>query len=92
MKRDTGLELFFELYGTEYTEDNGYWYRIEPWIIHSTPERPYGIRYNLILYDEYNKRILEFDNAHAVKHKEKNNEFVSAEQLLQDFFNRQNQI
>jgi len=114
VKRDTGLELLLELHGTEYTENNGYWYRIEAWIIDSTPERPHGIRYNLTLHDKYNKRILGFDNAHAVKHKKKKKykgriveydhthetaldkgtpyEFVNAEQLLQDFFNRLNQI
>ncbi len=34
-----------------------------------TKERPHGIRYNLTLHDNYNQRILGFDNAHAVKAK-----------------------
>ena len=69
MKRDNGLDLLLELElnGTEYTEENGYWYRFEAWLVEKTPARPHGIRYNLTLHDNYNKRILGFDNAHAVK-------------------------
>ena len=29
MKRDPGLDVLLELTGTEYTEENGYWYKIE---------------------------------------------------------------
>jgi len=34
-----------------------------------TKERPYGIRYNLTFHDNYNQRILGFDNAHVIKSK-----------------------
>ncbi len=83
-----------------------------PSMLHQNAQ--HGIRYNLTLHDKYNKRILGFDNAHAVKHKKKKRyqgriieydhthetawdkgtpyEFVNAEQLLQDFFNRLNQV
>ena len=27
MKRDTGLDILLELSNTEYTEENGYWYK-----------------------------------------------------------------
>ncbi len=70
MKLDVGLENLLALDGTEYTEDNGYWYKIEASLIEPTAERPHGIRYNLTLHDNYNQRILGFDNAHGIKVKE----------------------
>lgn len=69
MKPDAGLEILLSLDGTEYTEENGYWYKIEASKVDPTKERPHGIRYNLTLHDNYNQRILGFDNAHAVKAK-----------------------
>ena len=69
MKPDTGLDVLLSLDGTEYTEENGYWYKIEASRVEPTKERPHGIRYNLTLHDNYNQRILGFDNAHAVKAK-----------------------
>ena len=32
---------------------------------------PHGIRYNLSLHDKHNRRVLGFDNAHAIKPKKK---------------------
>jgi hypothetical protein len=69
MKSDIGLEILLSLDGTEYTDENGYWYKIEASKIEPTKERPHGIRYNLTLHDNYNQRILGFDNAHCVKAK-----------------------
>ena len=69
MKQDLGLEVLLSLNGTEYTEENGYWYKIEVYRIEPTKERPHGIRYNLTFHDNYNQRILGFDNAHAIKAK-----------------------
>lgn len=114
MKPDVGLENLLALDGTEYTEENGYWYKIEAVRIVPTIERPHGIKYNLTLHDNYNQRILGFDNAHAITikeggrysgrivkydhiHKSINDkgthyEFVSAEQLLNDFFKAVNSI
>ena len=62
MKSDVGLEILLSLNKTEYTEENGYWYKIEALQIEPTKERPHGIRYNLTLHDNYNQRILGFDN------------------------------
>ncbi len=66
MKSDIGLETLLELNGTEYTEKNGCWYRIEAWEVEQTSGIPHGIRYNLTLHDNFNQRILGFDNAHAI--------------------------
>lgn len=70
MKSDIGLEILLSLDGTEYTEENGYWFKIEATKVDVSKERPHGIRYNLTLHDNYNQRILGFDNAHAVKAKQ----------------------
>ena len=69
MKRDPGLDVLLELDGTEYTEENGYWYKIEAYRVEPSREIPHGIRYNLGLHDHSNLRIRGFDNAHAVKSK-----------------------
>jgi uncharacterized protein DUF6516 len=76
--------------------------RVEP-----SAERPHGLRYSLTLHDPNGKRLVGFDNAHAVSppgtrfrkrpmaldrwHRTEGDEgrlyeFVSAYQLLQDFF------
>jgi len=70
LMKDSGLETLLALDGTEYTEENGYWYKIEAFLVESTRERPHGIRYCLTLHDNYNQRILGFDNAHGIKVKE----------------------
>ena len=67
MENNDGLELLLELSGTEYTEENGYWYKIEAWTVEPNEHIPHGICYNLTLHNNYNKRIMGFDNAHAVK-------------------------
>ena len=67
MGKDPGLDVLLELHGTEYTEENGYWYKIQAWQVEPTKEIPHGIRYNLTLHDNHNKRIMGFDNVHAVK-------------------------
>lgn len=114
MQFDDGLDTLLSLDGTEYTEDNGYWYKIEAIKVDASKERPHGIRYNLTLHDNFNQRILGFDNAHPISiklggrysgrimkydhmHKTIQDkgtpyEFVSAEQLLSDFFMEVNRI
>jgi len=71
MGKDPALDVLLELNGTEYTEDNGYWYKIEAWKVKPNKKIPHGISYNLTLHNNHNKRIMGFDNAHAVKSKKK---------------------
>ncbi len=40
---------------------------MKPGKVNPTPEIPHGIRYNLTLHNNYNRRIMGFDNAHAIK-------------------------
>ena len=70
--KDPGLDVLLELSETEYTEENGYWYKIEAWKVPRSNEIPHGIRYSLTLHDQYNMRIMGFDNAHALKSRKKN--------------------
>jgi len=68
MNRDTGLDTLFELDGSVIDQGEGYWIKIEVTLLDSqTKERPHGIRYSLTLHDPYNRRILGYDNSHAVK-------------------------
>ncbi len=69
--QDIGLEVLLDMNGTEYTEENGYWYKIEAWKVERTRERPHGIRYNLTFHDNHNKRIISFDNAHLPPNRKK---------------------
>lgn len=71
MGKDPGLDVLLDLHGTEYTEDNGYWYKIEAWKVEASKKIPHGIRYNLTLHNSHNKRIMGFDNAHAIQSRKK---------------------
>ncbi|MCY4148805.1 MAG: DUF6516 family protein [Gammaproteobacteria bacterium] len=67
VKSDPGLDVLLELNDTEYTDESGYWYKIEAYRVDPTKAIPHGIRYNLTLHNRSNQRIMGFDNAHAVK-------------------------
>ena len=67
MQSDPGIETLLDLHEQIIDQGNGYWIKIEAWRVKPTPEVPHGIRYSLTLHDPYGKRILGYDNAHAVK-------------------------
>lgn len=71
MEYDPGLETLLSLDGTEYTEENGYWAKIEAKKVTVTPERPHGISYCLTFHDNFNQRIFGIDNAHSIKPEKK---------------------
>src|SRR5690606_29357402 len=71
MDGSTGLEYLLALDGEIFPMDSGYWTRFEVRRVTSTPQRPHGIRYSLTLHDRRNKRVLGFDNAHAVRDERK---------------------
>ncbi|MBN9133504.1 MAG: hypothetical protein J0H48_09095 [Nitrosospira multiformis] len=41
--------------------------KVEAWQVVATPEIPHGIRYSPTLHEPYGKRIMGYDNSHAVK-------------------------
>ncbi len=68
MKRDDSLENLLDLDGVRYVvqERLGLWVKFEAREIDPNQARPHGVRYSLTLHDRHNRRIMGFDNAHAV--------------------------
>lgn len=67
MQRDPGIDTLLDLHNQVIEQGQGYWVKIEAWRAKPTPEIPHGIRYSLTLHEPSGKRILGFDNAHAVR-------------------------
>lgn len=67
MREDHGISTLIDLHEQIIDQGGGYWVKIEAWRIEATAEVPHGIRYTLTLHEPYGKRILGYDNAHAVK-------------------------
>jgi hypothetical protein len=67
MKRDTAIDTLLDLHGSILDQGGGYWIKLEAWQVEVSKEIPHGIRYSLTLHEPYGKRILGYDNAHAVK-------------------------
>lgn len=70
-KIDETLETLLELNGEVFPMDSGYWTKFEVYRVAPDQHIPQGIKYSLTLHDHSNKRILGFDNAHAVKPRRK---------------------
>lgn len=66
-KPDRSLSILLDLDGTNIGVGTQYWVKISAWVTEPDEARPHGIRYELTLHDASNRRILGFDNAHAVK-------------------------
>jgi hypothetical protein len=56
-----------DLHGQVLDQGDGYWIKIEAWRVEVSAQIPHGVRYTLTLHEPYGKRILGYDNAHAVK-------------------------
>lgn len=69
--RDTGLDTLLDLDGNIIDQGCGYWAKIEVTLQAPTTGRPHGIKYSLSLHEPYGKRIMGYDNAHAVKYPKK---------------------
>ena len=67
MMNDPGLDTLLDLSDSIIDQGSGYWIKIEAWRVERTKDVPHGIRYSLTLHEPYGKRILGYDNAHAVK-------------------------
>jgi hypothetical protein len=66
-KEDETLVTLLNLDGEIFPMDSGYWTKFEAYRVNPEPYMPHGVRYSLTLHDRYNRRVLGFDNAHAVK-------------------------
>jgi hypothetical protein len=67
MKVWQGISTLLDLHGQIIDQENGYWVKIEAWEVDRSMEIPHGIHYSLSLHEPNGKRILGYDNAHAVK-------------------------
>lgn len=64
---DVGISTLIDLHGQVLDQGNGYWIKIEAWQVPASKSVPHGVRYSLTLHEPYGKRVLGYDNSHAVK-------------------------
>ena len=67
LREDHVIETLLDLHDQIIDQGDGYWVKIEAWVVVVSADIPHGIRYSLTLHEPYGKRILGYDNAHAVK-------------------------
>ncbi|HRQ63476.1 MAG TPA: DUF6516 family protein [Xanthomonadaceae bacterium] len=67
MIRDASLDTLLDLDGSILDQGGGYWIKLEATLVEVTETIPHGIKYSLTLHEPYGKRVLGYDNAHAVK-------------------------
>lgn len=67
MRPDTGLKTLLDLNGYTIDQNGGYWVKIEAWEVTPSKEIPHGVRYSLTLHEPYGKRIMGYDNSHAIR-------------------------
>ena len=67
MKRDRSLDTLLELDGETFVVEGLFWVRFEVKQVPASSQRPHGLDYSLTLHDARGKRLLGFDNAHAIK-------------------------
>ena len=65
------LRTLLDLHEQIIDQEDGYWIKIEAWKVVPNKHIPHGIRYTLTLHAPSGKRILGYDNAHAIKLKGK---------------------
>ena len=61
------MQNLLDLTGSVIDQGEGYCIDIEAWSAKPSREAPHVIRYTLTLHEPCGKRILGYDNAHAVK-------------------------
>ena len=64
---DETIVTLLHLDGEIFPMDSGFWTKFEVYRVTPEPHIPHGVRYSLTLHDRYNRRVLGFDNAHAVR-------------------------
>lgn len=66
-KEEAGIGTLIDLHDQIIDQGNGYWIKIEAWRVEPSSFVPHGVRYLLTLHEPYGRRILGYDNAHAIK-------------------------
>ena len=67
--KDHQIRTLLDLHDQVIDQEDGYWIKIGAWQVEPTKDIQHGIRYTLTLHAPSGKRILGYDNAHAVKAK-----------------------
>lgn len=67
MSNDPALDVLLDYDGVRLELGDGYWVKIEARLVDVSRAVPHGIRYSLTLHELDGKRILGYDNAHAIK-------------------------
>lgn len=67
MKNDPLLDFLLDLDGVTLPQEGGYWIAVEARLVAPSEAVPHGIHYSLTLHHPYGKRILGYDNAHAIR-------------------------
>lgn len=83
------LETLLNLNGEIFPMDNGFWTKFEAWEVSPSEHIPHGISYSLTLHDSSNRRVIGFDNAHAIKPKRKK---YGARKVTWDHKHRQDNV
>ena len=63
------IRTLLDLDGVIFWPKPNYWVKFEARLVSPTKHVPHGIRYSITLHDRSNRRILGFDNAHAIRKK-----------------------
>ncbi|NYT67205.1 toxin-antitoxin system TumE family protein [Pusillimonas noertemannii] len=61
------IDTLLDLDGSILDQEGGYWIKLEAWRVEASEAIPHGVRYSLTLHEPYGRRILGYDNAHAIK-------------------------
>jgi hypothetical protein len=72
------LEFLLAFDGRIHRYLGGYWLKFEIGRVSVTADRPHGLRYSLTLHGPDNRRLVGFDNAHAVPLKKRRGKARSA--------------
>lgn len=67
MQADNDIDTLIDLNGSIVQQEHGYWVEIHAWRVEPTVLIPHGVRYSLTLHEKNGKRVMGYDNAHAVK-------------------------
>lgn len=62
-----GLQTLLDLDGVVIEQAHGCWVKIEAWRVPPDEGVPHGVRYSLTLHGGDGRRLMGFDNAHAVR-------------------------
>ncbi len=63
---ESTLDYLLDLDGQIIAVNENYFVKFKAGRVEPTKWKPHGISYSLTLHDRYNKRVMGFDNAHAV--------------------------